>query len=235
MVLALTLLVICGIIYMVLFRFSKRNGSPSSNYKAIIEEGTIKLPRPNHEGKLSVEEALLKRRSVRDYKDEPLTLEEISQLLWAAQGITSPEGLRTAPSAGALYPIEVYIVVGKVENLPAGVYKYKPEGDELVKIVDGDKRAQLCDAAISQSWVKEAPAVIVLTAVFERTTAKYGERGIKYVYIEAGHVAQNIYLQVTALNLGTVTVGAFDDEEVKKVLEIPGKEEPLYIMPIGKK
>lgn len=212
----------------------KRITRPVYKNKVVSNTEIIKLPKPNYEGKVSVEEALLKRRSIREYKDEPLTLEEISQLLWAAQGVTSSEGLRTAPSAGALYPIEVYFVAGKVEGLSAGVYKYKPEEHELLKIVDGDKRNELCDAALGQAWVREAPAVIVISALFERTTEKYGQRGERYVYMEAGHVAQNISLQATALNLGTVTVGAFDDEQVKKVLEIPAKEEPLYLMPVGK-
>jgi len=202
-----------------------------------MNEGSeiIKLPEPRFKSKISLEETLLKRRSVRDYKDEPLNLEEISQLLWAAQGITSPEGLRTAPSAGALYPIEVYIVVGKVNDLPTGIYKYKPQTHELERISEGDERIKLSEAALGQIWVKKAPAVIVFSAVYERTTAKYGERGTKYVHMEVGHASQNVYLQAEALNLGSVTVGAFDDEEVKKIMGMPGEEKPLYIMPVGKK
>ena len=199
------------------------------------ESEIIKLPEPRYDSETSIEKALLERRSVRDYKDEPLTLIEVSQLLWAAQGITDPGGFRTAPSAGALYPLELYVVAGNVNDLPDGIYKYKPHGHELARVVEGDKRTELCNAALDQPPVKDAAAVIVFSAVYERTTGKYGERGIRYVHIEAGHAAQNIYLQAVSLNLGTVVIGAFDDEEVKKVLNTGDEEQPLYIMPVGKR
>lgn len=199
------------------------------------ETGTVKLPKPQQDNQTSIEEAIKRRRSIREYKDEPLTLAELSQLLWAAQGITGPAGLRTAPSAGALYPLEVYVVIGDVVDLPAGVYKYNPRNHQLVRIVEGDKRSKLSDAALSQEWVEEAAVDLVISAVFERTTQKYGERGIQYVHIEVGAVAQNIYLQAVPLNLGTVTVGAFDDDQVKEILNIPDEEDPLLIMPVGKK
>ncbi|MDI6800917.1 MAG: SagB/ThcOx family dehydrogenase [Thermodesulfovibrionales bacterium] len=195
----------------------------------------IKLPEPKYDSNTSVEQALLERRSVRVYKDESLTLTEVSQLLWAAQGITDPRGFRTAPSAGALYPLELYVVAGDVNDLPNGVYKYKPHKHELTMVVEGDKRTELCNAVLGQPWVKNAAAVIVFSAVYERTTGKYGERGIRYVHIEVGHAAQNIYLQAVSLNLGTVVMGAFDDEEVKKIMNIGDKEQPLYIMPVRKK
>jgi SagB-type dehydrogenase family enzyme len=142
---------------------------------------------------------------------------------------------RTAPSAGALYPLEVYIVAGNVSGLPAGVYKYKHKGHELLRISAGDKRKELCRAALGQEAIKDAGAVMVFTVVYERTTVKYGERGKRYVYMETGHAAQNVYLEAESLNLGTVAIGAFTDSEVKKVLNLPEKEEPLYLMPIGKK
>jgi SagB-type dehydrogenase family enzyme len=195
----------------------------------------IKLPPPEYNGNVSVEKALLGRRSIREYKDTSLTLNEISQLLWAAQGITDPRGFRTAPSAGALYPLEVYIVIGNVKDLPDGIYKYKPRGHELVMIVKGDKRAELSAAALGQSSVKDGAAVIVIAAVYERTTGKYHERGIRYVHMEVGHAAQNIYLQSVALNLGTLVVGAFDDREVKKTMNMADNEQPLCIMPVGRK
>jgi SagB-type dehydrogenase family enzyme len=202
--------------------------------KENLKENTILLEEPKTKGSISLEEAILKRRSHRSYKKEALGFFEISQILWAAQGITSPEGLRSVPSAGALYPLEIFLVVGKVEKLDTGVYKYNPENHSLSKIKDGDLRSELSIAALGQSWVKEAPAVLVIGAVFERTTKKYGERGIRYVYMEAGHSSQNVYLQATALNLGTVTVGAFDDEKVKEILGLPENVLPLYLMPIGK-
>jgi len=195
----------------------------------------IKLPEPKYDSNTAVERALLERRSVREYKDEPLTLIEVSQLLWAAQGITEPrKGLRTAPSAGALYPLEVYVVIGNVEGVTQGVYKYKPHEHELVKVRNGDVRNELTIAALGQTWVGEGAIVIVFSAVYERTTQKYGDSGIRYVHMEAGHAAQNVYLQAVSLNLGTVTVGGFEDDEVRRILNMPDEEHPLYIMPVGK-
>ncbi len=205
------------------------------NKKIILAQGEeeIKLPSIQTIGKFSVEEAISKRRSAREYKDEALTLEEISQLLWAAQGITSGWGGRTAPSAGALYPLEIYLVAGRVENLKPGIYRYNPERHSLIKIVEGDKRFALNSCSLFQTCIKNAPISIVICAQYERTTRKYGDRGRRYVHIEVGHVGQNIYLQAESLGLATVAIGAFVDEAVKKVLNI--KEEPLYIMPVGKK
>ena len=195
----------------------------------------IKLPRPKYDSSTSVEQALLERRSVRVYKDEPLTFMEVSQLLWAAQGITeSSRGFRTAPSAGALYPLEVYVVIGNVEEITQGVYKYKPHEHELVKISHGNVRDELTIAALGQNWIGKSAIVIVFAAIYERTTKKYGDRGIRYVHMEAGHVAQNVCLQAVSLNLGTVVVAAFKDEKVRKILNMSAKEQPLYIIPVGK-
>ncbi len=194
----------------------------------------IKLPEPQYDSKVSIEKTLLKRRSVRNYLKVPLTLNEISQLLWAAQGMTSPSGYRTAPSAGALYPLEVYVVAGSVENLPIGIYKYKSSEHEIIKTGAGDLRAKLCQAALSQSSINNAPVVLVFCAVYKRTTKKYGERGIRYVHIEVGHAAQNVCLQAVALDLGALVIGAFQDNEVKQVMNIAADEHPLYILPIGK-
>ena len=194
----------------------------------------IKLPEPVQDSKTSIEKAIRERRSVRSFKESPLTLAEVSQLLWAAQGITSPRGLRTAPSAGALYPLEMYLVAGNVDALPDGVYHYRPIRHELVRVIAGDKRPELCAAALGQSSVRNAAAVIVFVAVYERTTGKYGERGIQYVYMETGHAAQNVALQAVPLNLGTVVIGAFQDAEVRKVLKMSGREQPLYVMPVGR-
>ncbi|MGB2841855.1 MAG: SagB/ThcOx family dehydrogenase [Halobacteriota archaeon] len=201
-----------------------------------IEVGErIKLLEPSYTSNVSVEDALSKRRSIRDYSGESLTIEEVSQLLWAAQGITSPGGGRTAPSAGALYPLELYLVAGDVEGIDKGVYRYRPEEHDLEKVKDGDVRAELADAALGQECVKDAAIDIVFTAVYARTTWKYGERGIRYVHIEVGHTAQNVYLQAVSLDLGTVVIGAFIDSEVKKIVSAGEQEEPLYIMPVGRK
>ena len=199
------------------------------------EDGVLKLPDPEHDSDVSVERALYNRRSVREFNDEPVTLDEISQVCWAAQGITdNARSLRTAPSAGALYPLEVYIVSGDVSGLLPGVYRYMPEVHGLTRIVDGDKRIELCAASLSQSSILEAPACLVFSAFYKKTTQKYGERGIQYVHLEAGHAAQNVFLQVVSLGLGTVTIGAFNDSEVRELLKMLTDEQPLYIMPIGR-
>lgn len=149
--------------------------------------------------------------------------------------MTSSDGHRTVPSAGALYPLEIYIVSGNVLELAQGVYRYLPWRHGLAKEVAGDRRAQLCLAALSQDFIEEAALVVTITAVYERTTWKYGKRGRRYVHMEVGHTAQNISLQAEALNLGTVVVGAFNDAEVRQLLNLPDEEEPLCIMPIGRK
>ncbi|MEM3608414.1 MAG: SagB/ThcOx family dehydrogenase [Candidatus Bathyarchaeia archaeon] len=196
----------------------------------------IKLPPHRDVGSMSVEEAIAKRRSIREYSGEPILLEDLSQILWAAQGITDPKwGLRAAPSAGATYPLEVYVVVGEggVQGLEAGIYHYAPEEHSLRLVLAGDHRRSLSKAALEQAWVAAAPVDLVLAAVYERTTARYGERGIRYVHMEAGHVCENVYLQATALGLGAVAVGAFSDEEAQSILHLPEGEKPLYIIPIG--
>ena len=227
-------LVITTAVLMLLAGCSRPGTTPTPTSPAESTK-VIELPKPHYDSDVSLEESLLKRRSIRDYSSEPLTLPEVSQLLWAAQGITSPEGFRTAPSAGALYPLEVYVVAGKVENLSPGIYRYKPDKHELIQVRDGDRRSDLTDAALKQSAVMDGAMAIVITAVYERTTAKYGDRGIRYVHIEVGHAAQNLCLQATALGLGAVTIGAFQDEQVAKVLDLPDKEQPLYIIPVGRK
>lgn len=205
-------------------------GSRTKSEPSVI----IALPEPIFDGNISTEKALKKRRSVREYGNKPLTLQEVSQLLWAAQGITGGYGMRTAPSAGALYPIELYLVAGRVNQLTAGIYRYRPKGHELLKLDEGDKRHNLYLAALEQEAVRDAAAAIVIAAVYGRTTIKYGKRGIKYVHMEVGSVAQNIYLQAASLRLGTVFVGAFDDKGVKRVIHMPEEEEPLAIMPLGR-
>ena len=195
----------------------------------------INLPEPKYESKFSIEKALLQRRSVRDYKEQPLDISEVSQLLWAAQGITDQRGFRTIPSAGALYPLEVFLVAGNVSGLPAGAYRYKPAGHALVKVAGGDRRAELCEAAGGQACVKNGAAALVFTAIYERTTVKYGNRGIKYAHIEVGCAAQNVYLQAVSLDIGTVFVGAFHDSQLKQLLNLDDNEHPQCIMPLGKK
>ncbi len=207
---------------------------PGGNSTPAPAEGAVTLPEPRFEGDVSVEEALRERRSVRVYAEVPLTLDDIGQVLWAAQGVTDDRGYRTAPSAGALYPLEVYLVAGSVTDLEPGVYHYRPGEHLLVRVGDGDRRAALQAAAVNQTPVGDAPATVVIAAVPDRTTAKYGERGMHYVFMEAGHAAENVYLQAEAIDLGTVTIGAFDDDEVREVLALPEETTPLYLMPMGR-
>jgi nitroreductase len=216
----------------------------------------INLPPPRLDSPTSLESALRGRRSVREFNREALTLAEVSQLLWATQGMTSAEGRRTVPSAGALYPLEVFLVTGEVCSwegerprepkhpetsglagtlaLPIAVYSYRPREHGLVCITEGDNRVKLACAALGQEWLADAPATIAIAAVYERTARKYRQRAERYVHMEAGHAAQNVHLQAAALNLGTVVVGAFDDAEVKQVLGLAPNEQPLCLMPVGK-
>jgi len=194
----------------------------------------IPLPPVKTTGAMPLEDSLARRRSAREFSALPITLEEAGQLLWAAQGVTDPQrGYRTAPSAGALFPLEVYLVAGKVEGLPAGVYTYDPRRHGLKCVATGDKRADLCRVALDQDPVRKAAVDIVIAAVVARTEAKYGSRAERYVHMEVGHAGQNVLLQAVARGLGAVPIGAFDDKDVKRVLGLPPSEDPFYIIPIG--
>ncbi|MGC8542871.1 SagB/ThcOx family dehydrogenase [Caldivirga sp.] len=205
-----------------------------------VKGGLVYLPPPHKVTTVSVEEAILQRRSIRDYTNEPIKLDYLSMILWAAYGITDPSwGFRASPSAGATYPLEIYVVVGKrgvvLSNgsyLEAGVYRYDYNRHVLILVKEGEFKEQLYEAALNQRWVLNAPVNIVICAVYERTTRVYGERGVRYVHMEVGHVGENIYLMATALGLGTVAVGAFYDDKVAQIIGT-GCEAPLYIMPIG--
>jgi len=193
----------------------------------------ITLPAPRHDGAVSVEKAILLRRSIRSYRPDPLSLNNISQLLWAAQGRTSPKGFRTAPSAGALYPLEVFFFAFDVTGLEEGVYRYLPDEHAIVMTGKGNVRESLCQSSLNQSPVRQAPAVLVVSAVYERTMGKYGQRGVQYVHMEAGHAAQNVCLQAVSEGLGTVVVGAFRDHEVSALLNGIPEAKPLYLIPAG--
>ncbi len=194
----------------------------------------IGLPPPAPNRQMTVEAAIRSRRSIREFGPGSITLEEISQILWAAQGITDRAGYRTAPSAGALYPLEISLIAGNIESLPTGIYRYDPRAHLLDAIAAGDRRRAIAKAALSQRWIADAAAILVIAAVEERTTVKYGKRGVRYVHIETGHAAQNVYLQATALGLGTTIVGAFDDAEVMDVSGLRHEETPLCLLPIGR-
>lgn len=207
-------------------------------FKALSEkkEGPMILPRPDREGRLSVEEAISQRRTVRSFSSRPVRKDDLSQLLYAAQGITDDRGFkRAAPSGGALYPLDVYAVVGEkgVDGLDAGVYHYLSSGHRLERITAGDRRKQLAGASLGQMWMAEPPLNVVITSEYSRICSKYGERGVRYAMIEAGHAGQNIFLQAEALGLKAGIVGAFHDRKVIELLGIPKKHEPLLIMPVG--
>ena len=201
------------------------------------QQTPIHLPSPSKEGGMSLAEAIAGRRSVRDFAPEPLTQLQLSQILWAAQGITDTGWKsRTVPSAGATYPLEIFVVCGRngVKEIEDGVYHYNIDNHSLTLHHIGDVKLELAQAALGEEGVYRAPANIVICAVYERTLDRYGARGEKYVHMEVGHTGQNIYLQAAALGLATFAIGAFYDEQVREVLRLDKRYKPLYIMPVGK-
>lgn len=193
----------------------------------------LALPVPRAQGPVSLETALAQRRSQRRFGAAPLTSAEAGQLLWAAQGITGGQGERNAPSAGATYPLVLYLVAGHVDNLAGGMYRYLPQGHRLQGVAVGDVRAALAIAARGQRWIADAPALVVIAAQPARTAARYGARAEAYVAMEAGAAAQNLLLQAAALGLGGTLVGAFDEAAVRRSLALAETEQPLAIVPVG--
>mgnify|MGYP001816195912 FL=1 len=196
--------------------------------------GSIELPAPTLTGSASLEQVIAQRRSQREFTNSRLTMAEVGQLFWSAQGITDPRGLRAAPSAGALYPLELYLVAGTIEDMAPGIYHYRPDRHQLIKTNSGDSRLALARAALSQGWIADAAAVIVFAADYQRTMKKYGHRSERYVHIETGHAAENLFLQAQSLGLATVVVGAFDDAALASVLRLPVELQPLLLMPVGR-
>ena len=201
---------------------SQKNISPS-----------IALPAPDISLGIPLNSAMQLRRSYRQFATKPISLDILSQLLWSAQGINHPSGFRTVPSAGALFPLEIYIVVGNVDDLPAGIYHFEPVSNSLHLVIEKDQRKQLALAAHGQNSINQAAITLVITGIIRRTEKKYGQRAKQYVHIEAGNASQNIYLQATSLKLGTVFIGAFSDKKVKRVLQLSSDHEPLGLMPVG--
>jgi SagB-type dehydrogenase family enzyme len=197
----------------------------------------INLPTPFFTGGLRLSEAISQRRSIRDFSPDPILLFQLSQVLWATQGITqSTNNLRSIPSAGATFPLEVYVVAGEngIEKVDSGVYHYEVENHTLKLHISEDIRADLANAAMGQDWIAVAPVSLVICAVYDKTLIRYNVRGERYVFMEVGHAGQNIYLQATALGLGTVAIGAFHDDSVRELLRLGNNNRPLYIMPMGK-
>lgn len=193
----------------------------------------VQLPDPEYDGDLSLEATISARRSVREWGPEAITLDELGQLLWAAQGITAEWGGRSAPSAGGTYPLEMYALASTVDGLEPGVYRYRPHDHQLVLTIDGDRRDDLAQVSLGQASVGTAPLNLVVAAVPERTAEQYGGRAERYVALEAGHVAQNVALQAVSLGLGSVPIGAFTDDEAARLLDLSDGEVVLYILPIG--
>lgn len=225
------------LIFLILLFFSGLKSVMNSS-EPVSEEKLIKLPDPSYQGKISVEKAIKKRRTIRDFQKKSLVLSQLSQILWAAQGVTDNRGfMRAAPSGGALYPLDVYVVVGEmgVDGLKAGIYHYDAKYHTVKELCKGDRRKDVARASLGQMWIAKAPIILVITAEYKRITGKYGERGVRYAVIEVGHVGQNIFLQSEALGLGAGIVGAFHDNEVAKSIEALKDHQPLIIMPVGYK
>jgi SagB-type dehydrogenase family enzyme len=210
-----------------------------------MKQTIIRLPAPRLKGNVSLEETILRRRAVRRYHTEPLLLSQLSQILWSAQGMTGTREFRATPSAGATYPLEIFVVVGDQcviasvakqasRELRAGTYHYDPKSHSLSLHISGDLRPDLARAALDEEFIAKVPMDIVICALYHRTSYRYGKRGERYVHIEVGHVGENIHLQAVALGLSTVEVGAFNDEAVANVLGVEEQIRPLYIMPVGK-
>ncbi len=224
------------LVFLAFLYFLTNNEENELNYMEKNDIIKIDLPEIKKDSQTSVEEALLSRRSHRSFLDEKLSISQISQLLWSAYGISEKDsGFKTAPSAGALYPLEIYIVVNKEnEDLDKGIYKYDNKNHKLLKVSSNLIKEELSQTALGQDAIGQAPVVLVIAGDYQVTTSRYGDRGHRYVYMEAGHVAQNVYLQAVSLDIGSVVIGAFNDSEVKNLLNLEEDEEAFYLMPIGK-
>lgn len=193
----------------------------------------LPLPKACRDGSVSLEKAIATRRSVRDFRGDHVTAEALGQILWACQGLAADGPRRTVPSAGASYPLEIYVVAGNVTNIPAGVHRYDAATHSLWPVVQGDVRRDLYGATVGQTSAALAPVTVILAAVYDRITNRYGTRGMTYALMEAGHAGQNLYLQATALELGTVAIGAFREDMVRQILNMGADEHPLYLFPVG--
>ena len=214
------------ILLLVLTVYASCSGNP--------ENTIIQLPECVQDSGVTLTQAIAQRRSIRTFTEDSLTFPELARILHSAGGITSEWGYRAAPSAGATFPLSIFVIAENVDGLESGIYRFYPPDNSLMTLSTGNFLRDLSIAALGQPCVSSAPAAIIITADYSITTSVYGDRGIIYVHMEAGHVSQNIYLQCTALELGTVAVGAFTDNAVTELLSLEPHETPLYIMPVGR-
>jgi len=208
--------------------------SPSAAHAQPPQTNAITLPPPVSQRQVVIEAALAQRRSVRRFAAGPLSVAEAGQLLWAAQGITGADGLRTAPSAGATFPLVLYLVAGRIEGIPAGLYRYAPQGHRLLAVGRNDLRAAIATAARGQTWMQDAPALVLIAAQPGRTATRYGPRADRFVAMEAGAAAQNLLLQAVSLGLGATLVGAFDESALGSILTLAEGEQVMAIIPVGR-
>lgn len=206
-------------------------------YKSYPNNPTIKLPKPNNIKTETLNYAIQHRKSIREFSEESLSKEQLSYLIWASTGIQREEHgfkYRTAPSSGALYPIETYFVINNVKHLAQGVYHYNVESHYLEAIKKGDFRSSISKAALDQSMCYHSTAVFIWTAIFNRSKCKYGQRAYRYIYLDAGHIAENLALSATSIHLGTCHIAALYDDEVNKILDIDGiTESTIYLSVVG--
>jgi len=225
-----------ALILTVLISFFMFQAALSASAEQPSSPKTVTLPAPSLKGSFPLNRAMSERRSLRQFKSSAITMEELSMLLWACQGQSDDKGHRTAPSAMASYPLELYVMAGNVSGLSPGVYRYFSKGHQLGRIAEGDRRAAFVDSAVSrQQWIKGAPVIFLITCVHERVTAKTGETGKPFVYAEVGLAAQNLFLEAVSLSMGGTYVGGFVPEKVKSFFSLPSDEEPAAVIPVGKK
>ena len=227
---------LCGLTFLTSRPFKAKHAFAKREKPYKAGEKAMNLTQPVLDGSFSLEKAIEQRRTMRSFGPKPIAIQQLSQILWAAQGITGLRGFgRAAPSTGALYPLDVYAVIGKnsVEDLDAAVYHYNPRGHSIRKIAEGDRRNDVAIASLRQMWMAAAPVLFVITAEYDRITIKYGDRGIRYAHMEVGHVGQNIFLQCQTLGLSAGIVGAFHDRDVAIIVSVNKDHEPLIIMPVG--
>lgn len=207
-------------------------------YKTYPDSKKIKLDKPSNLSKTTLNDVLKKRKSIRDFSKESISKEQLSYLLWASTGIQREEQgfeFRTAPSAGALYPIETYLVVNNVEDISKGVYHYSIKEHTLEQLKSGDFGLKIAEAALEQEMCTEAAVVFIWTAIFARSKCKYGQRAYRYIYLDAGHMAENLALASVSLDLGSCQIAALFDDEVNKIIDVDGvKESVIYMSVVGK-